>query len=170
MDVDKRHAVARIGRFRQGDQDQRGGALNTLGGRLAQAGAPATERPPPLQGRPAEVGGGESPLGCAWWRGRGPGVGSWVIRVEMRWHELDGVRLPVAVWYPGTGWRMISNGVAGGGIGPRGWVLDAQVPVSYDQMDPGGHVGELAASLGLVGVGIGMLPHWPVQGDQSCWW
>ena len=41
------------------------------------------------------------------------------MQVEMRWHRQDGVRLPVALWCPGPGWRMISSGVAGGGIGMR---------------------------------------------------
>ena len=53
------------------------------------------------------------------------------MHVEMRWHSQDGVRLPVALWWPGPGYRMISSGVAGGGIGPREWVLNAQVPAGY---------------------------------------
>ena len=79
------------------------------------------------------------------------------MHVEMRWHRQDGVRLPVALWCPGPGYRMISSGVAGGGIGPREWVLNAQVPASYSRMDPAAHVAELAAGLGLGGEGVGLL-------------
>jgi hypothetical protein len=63
------------------------------------------------------------------------------MRVETRWHELDGVRLPVDVWCPGAGLRMISSGVAGGGISPRGWVLNAQVPPPMTGWDPAGASG-----------------------------
>lgn len=79
------------------------------------------------------------------------------MRLQLRWHGQDGARLPVALWCPGPGYRMISSGVAGGGIGPRGWVLNAQVPASYSRMDPAVHVAELAAGLGLVGEGVGLL-------------
>jgi adenosylcobinamide amidohydrolase len=86
------------------------------------------------------------------------------MRVEMRWHGQDGVRWPVAVWCPGPGWRMISSGVAGGGLGPREWVLNAQVPASYRRVDPAVHVAELAAGLGLEGEGAGMLTAASVTG------
>ena len=79
------------------------------------------------------------------------------MQVEVRWHRQDEVRLPVAVWCPGPGYRMISSGVAGGGIGPREWVLNAQVAASYTRMDPAVHVAELAAGLGLGGAGVGLL-------------
>jgi adenosylcobinamide amidohydrolase len=79
------------------------------------------------------------------------------MQLEVRWHRQDGVLWPVAVWCPGRGWRMISSGVAGGGIGPREWVLNAQVPASYSRMDPAVHVAELAAGLGLAGEGVGLL-------------
>ena len=65
--------------------------------------------------------------------------------------------MPVALWCPGPGYRMISSGVAGGGIGLREWVLNAQVPAGYSRMDPAAHVAELAAGLGLEGNGVGLL-------------
>ncbi len=67
------------------------------------------------------------------------------MRWEMRWQHQDGERLPVALWRPGPGYRMISSAVAGGGIGPREWVLNAQVPATYSRTDPAVHVAELAA-------------------------
>ena len=79
------------------------------------------------------------------------------MHVEMRWHRQEEVLLPVALWCPGPGYRMISSGVAGGGIGPREWVLNAQVPASYSRMDPAVHLAELAAGLGLEGEGVGLL-------------
>ena len=79
------------------------------------------------------------------------------MRLQLRWHRQDGVRLPVALWCPGPGYRMISSGVAGGGIGPREWVLNAQVPASYRRTDPVAHIAELAAGLGLAGEGVGLL-------------
>ena len=79
------------------------------------------------------------------------------MHVEMRWHGQDGVLLPVALWCPGPGYRMISSGVVGGGIGLREWVLNAQVPAGYARMDPAAHVAELAAGLGLESNGVGLL-------------
>ena len=79
------------------------------------------------------------------------------MHVEMRWHRRDEVLLPVALWCPGPGYRMISSGVAGGGIGLREWVLNAQVPAGYSRTDPAAHVAELAAGLGLEGNGVGLL-------------
>ena len=84
------------------------------------------------------------------------------------------MRLPVALWCPGPGYRMISSGVAGGGIGPREWVLNAQVPASYSRTDPAVHLAELAAGLGLAGEGVGLLTAASVPGvvqreDDGVW-
>jgi adenosylcobinamide amidohydrolase len=83
--------------------------------------------------------------------------------LELRWHGDEGTRLPAAVWRPGQGYRMISSAVVGGGIGPREWVLNAQVPGAYSRTDPAAHVAEVAAGLGLSGPGIGMLTAAPVS-------
>ena len=79
------------------------------------------------------------------------------MHLEMNWHGQDGELLPVALWCPGPGYRMISSGLTGGGIGPREWVLNAQVPAGYSRMDPAAHVAELAIGLGLEGNGVGLL-------------
>ena len=79
------------------------------------------------------------------------------MRLEMHWRQEDGASLPVAVWRAGPGWRMIASGVAGGGLGEREWVLNAQVAPAYSRMDPAAHIGELAAGLGLAGPGVGLL-------------
>jgi adenosylcobinamide amidohydrolase len=63
---------------------------------------------------------------------------------------------------------MISSGVAGGGIGPREWVLNAQVAASYSRMDPAAHVAELAGGLGLRGEGVGLLTAASVADMVQC--
>jgi adenosylcobinamide amidohydrolase len=90
------------------------------------------------------------------------------MHVEMRWHSQDGVRLPVALWCLGPGYRMISSGVAGGGIGPREWVLNAQVPAGYSRIDPAVHIAELAVGLGLTGDGVGLLTAARVRDAVQC--
>jgi adenosylcobinamide amidohydrolase len=79
------------------------------------------------------------------------------MRLEMHWRQEGALSLPVALWRAGRGQRMIASGVAGGGLGERQWVLNAQVPGGYDRMDPAAHIGELAAGLGLAGAGVGLL-------------
>lgn len=86
------------------------------------------------------------------------------MRIELHWRDEDGIRLPMACWQPGPGYRMIASSVLGGGIGPRDWVLNAQVPGGYSRMDPTRHLTELAASLGLAGPGVGMLTAAQVTG------
>lgn len=51
----------------------------------------------------------------------------------------------------------VSSSPLGGGIGLRSWVLNVQVPLSYDRMDPAEHLAEIADRLGLVGSGVGFL-------------
>jgi adenosylcobinamide amidohydrolase len=86
------------------------------------------------------------------------------VNLEEHWRTEDGIDLPMALWRAGPGYRMISSGIVGGGLGPRHWVLNAQVPGGYSRMDPVEHLGELAASLGLTGPGIGLLTAAQVTG------
>ncbi len=79
------------------------------------------------------------------------------MRLDLSWRAEDGLDLPMALWRPGPGYRMISTGVLGGGLGLREWVLNAQVPAAYARTDPAAHLGELAAGLGLTGPGVGLL-------------
>ncbi|MFQ6141773.1 adenosylcobinamide amidohydrolase [Streptomyces seoulensis] len=69
----------------------------------------------------------------------------------------DGERLHALLWAAGPGWRMISSAVLGGGIGERGWVLNAQVAHGYRRTDPDRHLAELAAGAGAVGPGVGLM-------------
>lgn len=66
-------------------------------------------------------------------------------------------QLPVLVWDAGPGWDMVASTVAGGGLGPRRWVVNAQVPHGYARLDPEVHLAEVAAAHGLTGAGAGML-------------
>jgi adenosylcobinamide amidohydrolase len=79
------------------------------------------------------------------------------MRLELHWRAEDGQELPMALWRPGPGYRMIATGVLGGGLGPREWVLNAQVAGAYARTDPGEHLRELARGLHLTGPGIGLL-------------
>jgi adenosylcobinamide amidohydrolase len=79
------------------------------------------------------------------------------MRLDLNWRTEDGQHLPTALWHPGPGYRMISTGVLGGGLGPREWVLNAQVPAAYARTDPAEHLNELARGLHLTGPGIGLL-------------
>lgn len=79
------------------------------------------------------------------------------MRLEIHWRTDDGERLPAALWEAGPGYRMISSGVTGGGLGPRDWVLNAQVPGAYSRTDPAAHLSEIAGDLELAGSGVGML-------------
>jgi adenosylcobinamide hydrolase len=69
--------------------------------------------------------------------------------------EVDGA--PVLVWRPATPWIAVSSGVLGGGLGERGWVVNATVSSHYERRDPDRHLAEIAAALGLTGPGIGLL-------------
>ena len=64
-----------------------------------------------------------------------------------------GVELGALLWEFGPGWRMISSAMLGGGIGPREWILNAQVIAGYSRMDPVEHLAEL----GPGGDGVGMM-------------
>lgn len=65
--------------------------------------------------------------------------------------------LPALLWRAGPGWRMISSGVLGGGLGEREWVLNAQVGHGYTRLDPDRHLAEIAREQGLSGPGVGLM-------------
>jgi adenosylcobinamide amidohydrolase len=90
------------------------------------------------------------------------------MRLDLNWRAEDGLRLPMALWHPGPGYRMISSGVLGGGLGLREWVLNAQVPAGYARTDPAAHLRELARGLGLPGPGIGLLTAAQVTDVVQC--
>ncbi len=69
----------------------------------------------------------------------------------------QGERLHALLWRAGPGVRMISTAVLGGGIGERGWVLNAQVAHGYRRTDPDRHLARLAEEAGLRGPGVGLM-------------
>jgi adenosylcobinamide amidohydrolase len=73
--------------------------------------------------------------------------------MKLTYRVEDGTRLGALLWEFGPGWRMISSALLGGGIGPREWILNAQVVAGYSRMDPVDHL----LSLGPAGDGVGML-------------
>jgi adenosylcobinamide amidohydrolase len=59
-----------------------------------------------------------------------------------------------------------STTVYGGGLGPRQWILNAQVATDYARVDIEQHVSELAAGQELEGPGVGMLTAAAVRRHQ----
>ncbi|MFJ6808604.1 adenosylcobinamide amidohydrolase [Streptomyces anulatus] len=78
-------------------------------------------------------------------------------RGELRDRHEDGHRLHHLLWRLGPGVRVCSSAVLGGGIGPRAWILNAQVPGGYPRLDPDRHLAEIAAAEGLTGPGAGLM-------------
>ncbi|MFI5491334.1 adenosylcobinamide amidohydrolase [Actinoplanes sp. NPDC051859] len=68
-----------------------------------------------------------------------------------------GCAVPLLSWTLPEPVLAISSAVLGGGIGPRRWIVNATVPMSYDRDDPADHLREIAAELQLSGPGIGLL-------------
>ncbi|WP_246062473.1 adenosylcobinamide amidohydrolase [Haloactinospora alba] len=68
-----------------------------------------------------------------------------------------GASLTSLFWEAGPGWRMAASSVLGGGIGPRSFVLNAQVADGYQRMDPHNHLNEIATDAGGTGDGVGMM-------------
>ncbi|MFJ8434934.1 adenosylcobinamide amidohydrolase [Kitasatospora sp. NPDC094019] len=87
--------------------------------------------------------------------------------VLRRARSEDGSCRHQLVWKAGPGWRMVSSAVLGGGIGERGWVLNAQVRAGYDRMDPDRHLADLARAEGLHGPGVGLMT--AAEVDDCTW-
>jgi adenosylcobinamide amidohydrolase len=65
--------------------------------------------------------------------------------------------IPLLVWRAEKPLLAVGTAPLGGGIGVRGWVVNATVPMSYDRDDPADHLAELTDGLGLDGPGVGLL-------------
>ncbi|MEV5133263.1 adenosylcobinamide amidohydrolase [Mesorhizobium sp. B2-3-3] len=78
-------------------------------------------------------------------------------RGELLTRQEEGLGLHHLVWRLGPGWRACSSAVLGGGIGPRAWILNAQVPGGYPRLDPERHLAEIAAAEALDGSGAGLM-------------
>ncbi|PKV90010.1 adenosylcobinamide amidohydrolase [Streptomyces sp. TLI_146] len=86
-----------------------------------------------------------------------PRTGARLLPVRQWVRCENGERLNALLWSPGPGWRMVSSAVLGGGIGERGWVLNAQVSHGYGRTDPDSHLAELAREAGVDGPGVGLM-------------
>ncbi|WIM95100.1 adenosylcobinamide amidohydrolase [Actinoplanes oblitus] len=69
----------------------------------------------------------------------------------------DGHEMPLLVWRFPEPVLAASSAVLGGGTGPREWLINASVPMSYARPDPEAHLAGLAGRLSLTGPGIGLL-------------
>jgi adenosylcobinamide hydrolase len=65
--------------------------------------------------------------------------------------------VPLLLWRFPAPLLSASTAVLGGGVGPRAWLVNATVPMSYSRPDPDAHLAELAAHLGLTGTGVGLM-------------
>lgn len=86
-----------------------------------------------------------------------------VVEPQLRIRRESGRDLPLLVWRFVSPVRAIASAPHGGGLGPRRWVVNAQVPSSYARRDPDHHLSKLGVSLGLAGRGVGMLTAAPVR-------
>jgi adenosylcobinamide amidohydrolase len=68
----------------------------------------------------------------------------------------DGSRLPMLLWTWDEARTVASTASVGGGLGRRSWSLNAQVATDYSRRDQDRHGAELAASLGVPGLGVVM--------------
>ena len=72
-------------------------------------------------------------------------------------YDDGGKPRPVLVWRFPTPSIAVSTAPLGGGLGLRGWAVNAQVSDTYDRGDPDAHLIEMSSALGLAGPGVGML-------------
>jgi adenosylcobinamide hydrolase len=86
-------------------------------------------------------------------------------------HGAEADAAPVLVWRFASPRRAISSSPVGGGIGLRAWIVNAQVPRSYERTDIDVHLHDIAREQGCSGEGIGMLTAARVdewrQGDDA---
>ncbi|HYF47727.1 MAG TPA: adenosylcobinamide amidohydrolase [Acidimicrobiales bacterium] len=68
-----------------------------------------------------------------------------------------GENRPYLLWRLDRPWRSLATAPLGGGWGERAWVLNAQVGLDYDRLDPDAHLAEIAAEAGVAGPGVGMM-------------
>lgn len=79
-----------------------------------------------------------------------------MIRATVATRVEHGRALPLLVWRFDREAYVASTASAGGGLGPRRWILNAGVAHDYARRDLDRHLAELAGGLGLSGRGVGM--------------
>ncbi|MBK5221533.1 MAG: adenosylcobinamide amidohydrolase [Acidimicrobiia bacterium] len=86
------------------------------------------------------------------------------MRIDRHERTEGDVQLPFVVWTPSTPRLALSSATLGGGLGVRGWVLNATVAHGYDRDDPEDHLADLARSVELPGDGVGLMTAVDVTG------
>ncbi|HZT65490.1 MAG TPA: adenosylcobinamide amidohydrolase [Acidimicrobiales bacterium] len=89
------------------------------------------------------------------------------MQPDIRLRREGDRNLPVLVWRWPQPMRSVASTPHGGGIGPRRWVVNAQVPPAYARRDPDHHLAKLGVSLGLPGRGVGMLTAADVRAHRT---
>jgi len=79
------------------------------------------------------------------------------LDLQIRLRREGARELPVLLMRFAAPMRAVASSPHGGGLGPRRWVINAQVPPDYARRDPDHHLKKLAVSLGLPGRGVGFL-------------
>jgi adenosylcobinamide hydrolase len=79
-----------------------------------------------------------------------PDLPELVLRTE------DGHELAALIWRLPSQMLAVSTAASGGGLGPRDWVVNAQVPGGYNRVDLDAHMAQIAGGAGLTGGGVGM--------------
>jgi adenosylcobinamide amidohydrolase len=90
-----------------------------------------------------------------------------LIASELSTRTEDGALLPALLWRFDRPMTVASTAAAGGGLGPRRWIINAQVPSDYARRDLAGHMDELAGTFDLAGPGVGMLTASDVTGVRQ---
>ncbi len=90
-----------------------------------------------------------------------------LVPVEIHDRVEDGRLLPLLAWrFPGP-LTVASTASAGGGLGERHWIINAQVARDYGRHDLVEHGAELAARIKLAGAGVVMLTAADVRRVQA---
>jgi adenosylcobinamide hydrolase len=76
----------------------------------------------------------------------------------------DGFELPFLTWCFAAPALTAATASVGGGLGTRGWVVNAQVARTYDRRDQARHGAELAAIAGVSGDGVVLFTAADVRG------
>lgn len=76
-----------------------------------------------------------------------------VLDPERRFYIEAGERWPALVWRLPAGTVAIASGLLGGGIGPKRWILNAQVSLDYEHANPADHAAEIGRNVGLGDMG-----------------
>jgi adenosylcobinamide amidohydrolase len=92
------------------------------------------------------------------------------MEIDRDHRQEDGQRLPSPVWRHHADNVVLSSAAVGGGLGPRAWIINAQVALDYSRTDLAVHIDELRTHAGLPGgVGVGMLTGARVDGATSAY-